>query len=555
MIKKTFFLLLTLTGLLISCQKDSDVQGDIDDIKARLEAIEKGKSIATITFQSTNMILTYNTGETVTLPMPEGLKGDKGDPGTNGTNGTNGKDGVNGTNGKDGVNGTNGTNGADGKDGVGITSINYDSTTGILTIKLSNGNESNFQIVSSADGILSAVLLADTKGKMLVKSVYAGIVPYAEVTYDTGFNITNVTSSIPTNGIIVKSSEVTKKYSNNKLVGVNVKKYASNKQAKFNTIFINNSSFDTTTQTNKGNYFTIPLGDGLYYVYVFVYQSGVNSWEYQRFTAIKSSTRLIDRYWKYNENVVYLVSSYKLNIGYTNDMWYEASEKYVKTGFANIGELISEDNYDIETLENGLVNKVTDPVKNRSIQFTYNSTNHVTKAVEYINGVEARNMTYEYNTMNWLTSIKETEGGNTKEVVKTLYDEKGNPIEIYSYLGAVYTDSYSMFDPWSNPGNPWAGGSLIRDAGLYLFAKIEYDKYKNFFGNTIGSIFPGLSGYNFVNAPKRIAFANGGFGSIEYKDFNELGYPRVMAANAIGGNDEGAASVHVELLMNYVKRN
>ena len=58
------------------------------------------------------MIITYSSGEKVTLPLPKGL---------------------------DGINGTNGTNGTN---GVGIQTITYDEATAILKITLTNGNTS-----------------------------------------------------------------------------------------------------------------------------------------------------------------------------------------------------------------------------------------------------------------------------------------------------------------------------------------------------------------------------------------------------------------------------
>jgi hypothetical protein len=115
----------------------------------------------------------------------------------------------------------------------------------------------------------------------------------------------------------------------------------------------------------------------------------------------------------------------------------------------------------------------------------------------------------------------------------------------------LYSYGYNQFDPWTNPSDPY-GGTVVRPAGMYLFATLEYTNYKNFFGNTIGSMFPGLGAYNFVNAPKRVAYANSvTFGSIEYKDFNEFGYPQTIVANA---TSDGEGSIRIELTANYIKK-
>lgn len=68
----------------------------------------------------------------------------------------------------------------------------------------------------------------------------------------------------------------------------------------------------------------------------------------------------------------------------------------------------------------------------------------------------------------------------------------------------------------------------------------------------MGAMFPGLGAYNFVNAPKRVAYANSvTFGSIEYKDFNEFGYPQTIVANAASNE---AGSIRIELVANYITK-
>lgn len=92
----------------------------------------------------------------------------------------------------------------------------------------------------------------------------------------------------------------------------------------------------------------------------------------------------------------------------------------------------------------------------------------------------------------------------------------------------------------------------IREAGLYKVAMIEYNyTFKNFLGNTITALVPELEGYKIVNAIKRVTTPNSySFANIEYKEFNEFGYPQRMqmdAADAEGG-DYGA---NFEVLLNY----
>jgi YD repeat-containing protein len=529
MTKKVFVLSLALSTILFSCDKKSDNSDEIAALQQRLDALEKGKAVTSITFDGANMILTYNTGEKVTTPIPAGIKGDKGDTGATGATGS------------------------AGKDGVGIASITYDQTTGVLKIKLTNGNESTFQIITSADGSLSAVLLSDSNGKQLISSLYAGAAPYLEMTYDpTTFDATTAKSSEIVDGQIRKTVDVTKSYTAGKLSGATVKRYATRHQVAYTTNYLGSSTQQVTSTTNKGNYYTEAGTNGLYTLYVYSYQNGANSYIYYKYTNVyKSSTTLPNYgYVKLSETTVYDLSSSAISVSGSTDYWYQVGAIYTKTGVTNPGDVVSTDTYAIETNSDGLISKASNTAEQRYVTFSYNTAKKVSQCTEYINNVAGRTMTYEYNASNQLISVKEQDGATTTEMMKAEYDANGNPIKIYTYQSELYSYGYNQFDPWSNPSDPW-GGTVVRPAGMYLFATLEYTNYKNFFGNTIGSMFPGLGAYNFVNAPKRVAYANSlTFGSIEYKDFNEFGYPQTIVTNA--ASDEG--SIRIELVASYIKK-
>jgi YD repeat-containing protein len=528
MTKNFLVLTLSLSSILLGCEKNSDNSAEIAALQQRLDALEKGKTVTAITFEGTNMILTYNTGEKVTTPIPAGIKGDKG---------------------------ATGATGATGKDGVGIASITYDETTGVLKIKLTNGNESSFQIITGANGSLSAVLLSDSNGKQLISSIYAGAAPYLEMTYDpTTFDATSAKSSDIVDGQIRKTTEITKSYTAGKLSGATVKRYATSKQIGYTYTNIYTPSQQVSFTTKNGDYFTAGGANGLYTLYVFSYQSGSNYFYNKYLNMFKASSALPNytNYVKYSETIVYNISGSPLSVSGSSDYWYQTYSIYTKTGVVNPGDLISTDSYAIETNSDGLISKVTNTADaQRYVTFTYNAAKKVSQCVEYINNVAGKTMNYEYNTSNQLISVKQQDGATTTEMMKTEYDALGNPVKIYTYQSELYSYGYGQFDPWSNPSNPW-GSIVVRPAGLYLFATLEYTNYKNFFGNTIGSMFPGLGAYNFVNAPKRVAYANSvAFGSIEYKDFNEFGYPQTIVANA-ASNEDG--SIRIELTANYIKK-
>ncbi len=524
MTKKVLVLTLALSSLLFGCGKDSGNSDDIAALQQRLDALEKGKAVTAITFEGSNMILTYNTGEKVTTPIPAGIKGDKGD---------------------------------NGAPGAGISSITYDEATGVLKIKLTNGNESSFQIVAGANGSLSAVLLSDTNGKQFITSLYAGAAPYLEMTYDaTTFDATSAKSSDIVDGQIRKTTEVTKSYTAGKLSGATVKRYATSKQIAYTYTYINSDPEEVSITSYKGDYYTEAGANGLYALYIYHGQNGSNYLYTKHPNVYKSSTQLpyYNSYIKYTETTVYETYSSPITPAGSAFYWYPVNGRYDKTGVFNPGDVISTESYAFETNSDGLVSKATNTATQRYVTFTYNTLKKVTQSVEYINNTAGRTMNYEYNASNQLISVKQQDGANTTEMMKAEYDASGNPIKIYTYQSDMYSYSYDQWDPWSNPTNPYEP-TVVRPAGMYLFVTLEYTNYKNFFGNTIGSMFPGLGAFNFINAPKRVSYANSvTFGSIEYKDFNGVGYPQTIVANASSVESDGG-SIRIELTANYATKN
>ena len=191
--KKVLFFLIVLTGF-FGCSKDENagLQDDVNKLKERLDAIEKGKTVINVEFKDANMIITYSSGEKVTLPLPKGL---------------------------DGINGTNGTNGTN---GVGIQTITYDEATAILKITLTNGNTSEFKIIASGN-LLTAVLLSDVNGSYLLTSASMGSLNIANIIYNDNNQVVSLVNNVIGDRQQVKNFEVTNEYSNGKLVNVNQK--------------------------------------------------------------------------------------------------------------------------------------------------------------------------------------------------------------------------------------------------------------------------------------------------------------------------------------------
>jgi hypothetical protein len=514
----TFIAIALLTGC-----SNADVDTEMAALKERVAKLESTKTVIGIKFVGAQMVITYSTNETATLSMPSGL---------NGTNGTNGS------------NGTNGTNGLNGADGTGIKSISYNETTGILTIILTNNNVSEFKVINNGSTGMTAVLISDVNGKMYVSEVTMGAVPIATFTYDNNFNITSMLSKEVIDGNILNSFRINKAYTNGKLSGIQTIVYATKKEVSYNTEDYSLTK-DTIVVSNLGDFYKKNKGDSTYRYYKYSYGSPgsyhYTVYPYTVIHAFSSPPNITYSYYaKYNDNIAYsfdyLADYSKITSGVTSYfVVHFISAKYTKTGVLNIGDIESTTNTKIENNSNGNPANIYYE-DDHYVKLTYNSGTLVTRADDYenINGTWVKSdfyFTVEYNPNNLVSSIKKNYSNKSpEEIFKTVYDANGNPIEIYSWNGAIYSD-WGYFDPFTNPNDPWT--AVIVPEGLQLIAKVEYDyAYKNFFGNSISALFPELQNYKIFNAPIKISHAQSmGYGWIDYEKFNDSGYPESIKAS------------------------
>lgn len=583
-----------LAGL-YSCTKDenSGLQDEVDSLKSRLEAIEKGKTVISVEFKDTNMVITYSSGEKVTLPLPKGLdgingaNGKDGTNGTNGTNGTDGKDGINGTNGKDGINGANGTNGTN---GVGIQNMVYDENTGILKITLTNGNVSEFKIVSS-NNKLTAVLLSDVNGSYLLTNAYMGGLNLANITYNDQNQVAGMVNYVIADRQQVKSNEITNIFSNGKLYEVNQKQYVTETREYWDSQFVNPPFSTKKAYTEyRGQFITTPNGDGTYSIELYsrsYIDNGITKYEYtvldsyQTNVVTDNQLAFKDFYYFSNNSTLIKLSDSQMIRPIRGNVYSSTQRsdgkwdniiycyEYYKCNFTSnkkVGDVIRTDSYLVRHNEKGLLSKIYHVVNNYAtaeylLQLTYDSSDKLVRSEKFtMNGTWVSTgtyLSYEYNATNQLIRVTRFNPDNTSEkIMETVYDKNGNPIEIYALQGAVYSKGW---DQWYNPDkNQFEyGGRLIKPAGFGLVAKFEYDyQLKNFFGNSISAIHPLLDHYKVVNAIKRAWSADeyGMNGWITYQDYNEFGYPQSMILNGTNMAGAGGESGRLEIRLTYLKK-
>ncbi|MFW5872862.1 MAG: hypothetical protein ACOCVN_02635, partial [bacterium] len=140
---------------------------------------------------------------------------------------------------------------------------------------------------------------------------------------------------------------------------------------------------------------------------------------------------------------------------------------------------------------------------------------------------------------------------STVVIQKADYDQNNNPVAIYRYMDEMTEWSWVgwQFNPDTQELEP-VHENVIAEAGLRQIASIEYNyDFKNFFGNTLEALVPELKNYKVYNAPKKISMTGSfNFGSAEYSDFNDGGYPDKVVFYGFEGKEY---STRLEVSLSY----
>lgn len=229
------------------------------------------------------------------------------------------------------------------------------------------------------------------------------------------------------------------------------------------------------------------------------------------------------------------------------------------TGVYEIGDLMSETFAELEYNSSNQLEKIYESREERaeasSYMQNYYAAGNIVKTERYDKEdnswvKDEAYLSFDYNSQNLLTQTIENDAvGNEKIIAKIDYDQEGNPIEIFKYMNEQVDEDRWIIDPTTGLGS---SQNVVAEAGLYSVAKLEYNyTMKNFLGNTFAGLFPELYGFNFNNALKRVSISNSiNAGAIDYKDFNDGGYPETM--QFIGSSGDGESFVG-QLKIEYKK--
>lgn len=592
---KKILLLLICGFLLFQCtevsKEDIDqLKKETEDLKAQLDAIEAGKTVVDIQFVDKQMVLIYNTTEKDTLDMPVGLDGQPGAPGQDGADGAPGKDGADGAPGQDGVDGAPGKDGADGapgQDGVGIASIEFDEMTGLLTITLTNGNQSVFQIFGE-DGNLKARLISDINGKYLVKEIKMGDATLASITYNDAYQATEVNIYEVDGATANVAKKIIRKYDGDLLIGIEEQKIATRNHSNYDEQYVGEWLHYVGFNEDKGEEFYEDNGDGSYTRYFFewtdgteYYYMGTTPWFYVTDANILATAKSTDQdlngdgepegiqYIKPSENVYHIVGdnfpTHDSN-GSLIDLWYHCPIIITYKGELQIGDVESTRFTKIECNAQGYPEKIYESVDSEEEAFSYQlntfDENGYKTTTEFYESTDGTNWTkkdeylsYAYDAnMNLISTTKNMPASDSTVVVQQAeYDENGNPVKIWAYQETIYQGNdwwhEEEFDPESETGwNP----IVVAEAGLRQVATIEYNyNYKNFFGNTISALVPELDNYTLKNAPVKVSATGSlNFANAEYKEFNAGGYPETMTGYGFNSGCDWSTLLQIDI--NYI---
>lgn len=534
--RKLTALALCCLALFSSCDKD-DSSAEVEQLEKELIA-EKGKTVVDLRKEGNNLIIVYSNGTTSTVPYTEAMEGNIG--------------------------------GQDGKDGVGIESITYNEETGMLTIKLTNGEVTAFKITANGTA-WDAVLVGDTNGSLYITEAMLGSVPVIKAEYNDAYQLTYLESHRAVDMQTRKAFDLTKSYAAGLLDKYTLKEYATEDKTHYTYTYVEESKpVEVAFNEDKGYTFKQRNADGTYSLYRF----NTYSWENnaQKFIYFKVYSNAIvvssadAEYSKYeivrkksDTEFHYYTEAYQWN--QENEKAFVLREIVTINGKVAAGALESTKVVDVDTDAQGRVTKAYEAKAegaqpSKYVSYEYNAAGLVKGTKTYVKNAQGAWVangvfeTYNYNSDNRLTSTVQTAAdGSTKEVQKAAYDKNGNPTEIWAWQPAVREYRWEM-----NPATGERGYMVtVREAGLFKVANVEYDyAFKNFLGNTITALVPELEGYKIVNAIKRATVPNSySFGHIEYKDFDAHGYPRRMLMNASGDVGDFDNAAHLEVVLNY----
>ena len=523
--KKLAFFVAAIALLMTGC--NDDFEDDLNELRDKVDDLEKAL-VTGLEFQENNLVVIFSDGTTSQVTVPEEIL-----PGN-------------------------------------VVDFDIDNESGIIVITFADGTTKEYLILNNGD---DTYLSGTLEGDYGIASMTLGDVEMVNLEYDGQNRLVNAFVNLPDgNGNVVNIVELQNNYA-----AADPTLMAIEKSLRYSIDYTTEMYLGLTYEyfdDDKGWYFIQEDGEmytlynnrwwtGFQYRYNkyqfcwFVADADINHNTYEKYYAVPDEDSLF--YLSYNNYQSTTID------GVDGRLYYPERiiriNKVYQPGEAMdtlMMKLTVRDDDLIEKME--ILHWETDEVTGY-MEMTYDQNTLLTK-VNLFDIIETEtdydtinfgHMVMEYTgellTLVQFESIEEGSVEETFDITKLVYDDVGNPVEIWTV-------------PYYNAGDGYkyivdASGKIIIEEIEMVLQKVVGVEYNytlpNFFGKTLEYMIPELKGIKVKNAPVKLThsgFFN--FVNMEYFDFNQGGYPAKVKVDAYLPDMAGPAVIGTELLIDYV---
>lgn len=504
MMKKIILLFAAMALLVFSCTKD--LKQDIDDLKDRVEALE---TVASIEFQDSDLLVTYTDGSTSSVTTSEEVV-----PGN-------------------------------------VSGFEVEAATNLITVTFTDGTSRVYRVFTSEDVTYMSAVLSGDYG---ITTVSMGDVTMANLTYDNQNRMVEAMINLPDgSGNVINVLELHNNYAD---------------------------ANPTAMAISKSLYSDIDYSEVEYYSTLYAYFPGDSGYTFYQKDG-DMYTYYQNRWWngveyRYNsrphcwfvadDDIDYDSGDNYYPVAGEDSLFYQSYSNYNYMSIDDVygrlyipsriiritdvyaaGETMDTSMVRLTMRDDGLIEKIEnldgegEEVRDY-FELNYDSNDLLTSMDLY----EVRRplkkksasideddehymsiiMTYTEGLLTSLRSEFYDEDGSveeTTEIGEIVYDDAGNPVEIWSSL-VDYGSNDENFIVDENGKiiyNPQTNDEIMK------IIEIEYDyTMPNFFGKSLEYLVPELKGLKITSAPSRILRSGSfDFADMVYSDFNEGGYP------------------------------
>lgn len=265
------FLCLLCLGIMLlgtySCSESGSNQPSIEDLQNQIKELksqlEKNSTIKNVIFEGDEMVLTFQDGSVFRTPTPSSVIPNIGENGNWWINGEDlgvkavaqipivGKNGNWWIDGKDTGKTAQGNKGDTGATGTGIAKVQYDETTGVLKITLTDETYYEFTLAASGEGEnLGGNKIEDLNGAYLLSQIKNGDFPFAEFTYSDNNYMTGVTYYQNLLNAPAKTADLKREYNaDGKIIRQTISEYAAQEYITTNRNYAPNENTDDIFKT------------------------------------------------------------------------------------------------------------------------------------------------------------------------------------------------------------------------------------------------------------------------------------------------------------------